>query len=62
MLQAAFRLAKLQWAEFDIEVKTNADKSLKSCLISIDGFEVFDYQDEETKKIAKAIEQLTKGE
>lgn len=62
MLQTAFRLAKLQWAEFDIEVKTNANKSLKSCLISIDGFEVFDYQDDETKRIAEAIEQLTKGE
>ena len=58
-MRLAFWLAKARWAEFAIEVKTNPDKTLKTCVISIDGFEVFDYQDDETKRIAKAIEELT---
>lgn len=34
---------------------------LKSCTILVNGFEVLNYQDEESKRIADAIEQLTKG-
>lgn len=34
---------------------------LKSFTILVNGFEVLSYQDEEAKRVADAIEQLTKG-